>query len=153
MIGNDIVDFIQAQKESNWKRRGYLDKLFSPAEQSMILGDNQPDLMLWLLWSMKESAYKINSRRTGLHAFVPARLICDQLSLKERTASGSVCFEGNTYFTQSTFNADYVHTIAAEHREALEKIRFEISGFQQQYQRNRFQSVSHHGRYLALAYS
>ena len=33
MIGNDIVDLDLARKESNWKRKGFLDKIFSLQEQ------------------------------------------------------------------------------------------------------------------------
>ena len=154
MIGNDIVDLLLAKKESNWQRARYLDKLFSPAEQLMILEtQTNPDFMVWLLWSMKEAAYKIISRRTGLHAFIPTKLLCEQISLREGTAQGKVRFSESLYFTKSTFSAEYVHTIAAESTAALEKTRAEISVFQQQYQRNILQSVSHHGRYLALAYS
>jgi hypothetical protein len=33
MIGNDVVDLALAQKESNWKRKGFLNKLFTSVEQ------------------------------------------------------------------------------------------------------------------------
>ena len=36
MIGNDIVDLALAQKESNWKRKGFLDKIFTLQEQLFI---------------------------------------------------------------------------------------------------------------------
>ena len=42
MIGNDVVDLKLAATESNWKRKGYLDKLFSVAEQEYIFNaENQ----------------------------------------------------------------------------------------------------------------
>jgi hypothetical protein len=35
VIGNDIVD-LAARKESNWKRPGYLNKIFTTKEQLLI---------------------------------------------------------------------------------------------------------------------
>jgi hypothetical protein len=32
VIGNDIVDLALARKESNWKRPGYLNKIFTTKE-------------------------------------------------------------------------------------------------------------------------
>ena len=29
MIGNDIVDLVQARFQSNWKRKGFVQKLFA----------------------------------------------------------------------------------------------------------------------------
>jgi hypothetical protein len=36
VIGNDIVDLALARKESNWKRPGYLNKIFTTKEQLLI---------------------------------------------------------------------------------------------------------------------
>ena len=47
MIGNDIVDLALAQKESNWKRKGFLDKIFTLQEQLFInLSENQ-EIEVW----------------------------------------------------------------------------------------------------------
>ena len=37
MIGNDIIDLDVAKTESNWKRKGFLDKIFTANEQFQIL--------------------------------------------------------------------------------------------------------------------
>jgi phosphopantetheinyl transferase (holo-ACP synthase) len=36
VIGNDIVDLALARKESNWKRPGYLNKIFTTKEQLLF---------------------------------------------------------------------------------------------------------------------
>lgn len=59
MTGNDIVDIKQAAAESNWKRKGFLEKIFTPHEQEYIGQSALPEEMVWKLWSMKESAYNI----------------------------------------------------------------------------------------------
>lgn len=154
MIGNDIVDLPQAAKDSNWKRRGFLDKLFDAEEQRLILNGNlDAELMVWLLWSMKESAYKINNRITNLRSFAPIKLVCSNLLISEKAATGLISIAGETYLSATEFTADYVHTVAAKDPLKLENIRIEISDYYEGYHSRLPQSVSHHGRYLALAYS
>lgn len=153
MIGNDIVDLQQADKDSDWNRKGYLDKIFTEEEQFLISSGMYPSLMVWLLWSMKEAAYKINSRVTKLRTFAPIRLRCNNLIILEGNATGNVLYEGEVYYTTSVFNEDYVHTTAAEIEKDLLiadiKITEHISN---DYRSSNPASVSHHGRYLALAY-
>jgi len=57
MIGNDIVDLELALKESNWKRKGFLNKIFTNEEQLLISSAINPEIMVWNLWSRKEAAY------------------------------------------------------------------------------------------------
>jgi hypothetical protein len=45
VIGNDIVDL--AWKESNWKRPGYLNKIFTTKEQLLISSAENPNTMVW----------------------------------------------------------------------------------------------------------
>ena len=154
MIGNDIVDLRQAILESNWRRKGYLNKLFSTREQELIFEAKDQTQMVWLLWSMKESAYKIHSRRKNWRAFAPLKLICETLVIKGDLVIGSVICENIRFFTQSMLSQDFIHTVATE-RYPLPAIQVNISGYnpRDSSYRNRMPAtVSHHGRYLALAY-
>ena len=56
MIGNDIVDLKRIT--ANWKRPRFLDKTFTLGEQVYIQNSKNKHQMVWLLWSMKEAAYK-----------------------------------------------------------------------------------------------
>lgn len=153
MIGNDIVDLLQADKDSNWKRKGYLDKIFTEEEQFLISSDMHPALMVWLLWSMKEAAYKINSRVTKLRTFAPIKLRCNNLIIRKGRATGNVLYEDEIYFTSSAFNEDYVHTIAAITEKDLLLTDIKITEHtSNEYRSSNPASVSHHGRFLALAY-
>lgn len=153
MIGNDIVDLLQANKDSNWKRKGYLDKIFTEEEQFLISSDMYPSLMVWLLWSMKEAAYKINSRETKLRTFAPIKLRCNNLIIRKGKVTGNVLYEEEVYFTSSVFNDDYVHTIAARAEKDLQLANVKITEHTcDEYRSSNPASVSHHGRYLALAY-
>lgn len=152
MIGNDIVDLAQAASDSNWHRKGYLDKIFSPEERFMISSGIYPDLMVWLLWSMKEAAYKADPCKTKLRVFAPVKLRCNNVIIHENGATGNVVCEDMCYFTRSTFTSEYVHTIAAITLQDLDQISVKIEHYTTGYRTSNPASVSHHGRYLALAY-
>lgn len=108
MIGNDIVDLKIAALESNWKRPRFLDKVFSDKEQLLILNSEHQSQMVWLLWSMKEAAYKIYVQQYGQRIFNPKKLRCELVSKSE----GLVNFNGNQYVTKSEISDDFINTLA-----------------------------------------
>ena len=112
MLGNDIVDLIVSRKESNWKRVGYLDKIFTKSEQSLILKAPNPDLMVWDLWSRKEAAYKIYNRQTGIRAYIPLQLECFNWNVINGILYGKVVYNNAIYYTKTEVTDDYIHTIA-----------------------------------------
>lgn len=114
MIGNDIVDLQAAAVQSNWRRRGYIQKVFSTEEQALIEQAANPDLLVWTFWSMKEAAYKARQRELGLkRTFFPSRLICNIVSQKERSASGKVMIGEREYYTQTAYEGSFIHTTAS----------------------------------------
>ena len=147
MIGNDIIDLQLAARESNWQRRGYLDKIYTPAEQAMIHASSDADKMVWLLWSCKEAVYKIVHRETGVHAYNPLKFHC-----KENT----VVYNDQIYFTQSTVSASCIYTVAVSKKILLNSIRTvdEIEGIVKDvhgipYLNGQPASCTHHGRFKA----
>jgi phosphopantetheinyl transferase (holo-ACP synthase) len=152
MIGVDIVDLQQARLDSNWRRKGYLDKLFTATEQSLIAAAPDADQMVWLLWTMKESAYKIDSRKTGLRSFAPVKLVCSEVVIDGANATGMVSYRTERYYTHSELHQDYIRTIASGTPAALQNAEVKITGLYPDYKSSNPQCVSHHGRYLALAF-
>jgi len=108
MIGNDIVDLQVAKKESNWQRRGFLDKLFTGEEQVLITSSNDPFQMVWLLWTMKESAWKAQQQKEKKRLYAPKKYRCSLFN-KSR---GQVLTDSEVYFTTSEVNAYAIHTLA-----------------------------------------
>lgn len=154
MIGIDLVDLRRALKESNWQRNGYLNKIFTPQEQELIKTSADPDQLVWLLWSMKEAVYKVHSRAYNWYIFAPASIRCTALSLQEKTASGELECQGITYFSTSVMNKEFIHSLARATPD-FSQIRIAISKYDpadHTYKNTFPDSVSHHGRYLALAY-
>lgn len=155
MIGNDIVDLALAKKESNWKRKGFLDKIFTPKEQLLILNTINPEIMVWNLWSRKEAAYKIYNRESGIRAYLPLQLECHY----ENETLGIVTCCGNTYFTQTNISEEFIHSIAVVKKEYFNAIKAlnsdvtisKINGIpfiiDSQTQKANPVSISHHGRF------
>lgn len=119
MIGNDIVDLVLASKESNWKRNGFLDKIFTKEEQLLVVNANNPELMVWNLWTRKEAAYKIHNRETGIKGYFPQQLVC----FYESETKGTVCCNGCIYYTKTTITNDFVYTIGAVKPDLLGQIK------------------------------
>ncbi len=108
MIGNDIVDLQLAAQQSNWQRKGYLDKIFTPYEQDLISKSSNKAKKIWLLWSMKESAYKAYLQKYPKRFFAPKKLKCNILSKNMgEVFIGEECFE-----THSKSSKNYIHTVA-----------------------------------------
>ena len=114
MIGNDIVDLAKAKKDSNWQRKGFLDKLFTENEQQLIKTSENPEQMVWNLWSRKEAAYKIYNRQTGVRFFNPKVFVCE---------ADEVVFGANKYYTQTQVTPDFIYTIAVTSKERFEAIQ------------------------------
>jgi phosphopantetheinyl transferase (holo-ACP synthase) len=162
VIGNDVIDLALAKKESNWKRKGFLDKIFTPKEQSHILKSQNPETTVWNLWSRKEAAYKIYNRQTQVMAYIPIQLECFDLGQKDGAIYGKVICHGKTYFTKSILNPEYIETIAVTNLSDLDKIKylnpeeaiFKINGIPNcknpQNQALQPMSKSHHGRFEKL---
>ncbi len=106
MIGNDIVDLQLAYRQTNWQRKGWLEKIFTYNEQSRILETADPDLMIWQFWSRKETAYKAHQRRFSL---------LPKLNPKdfECLINGNVQIEDYQYKVETKSNKKYIYSYTA----------------------------------------
>lgn len=134
MIGNDIVDLHLAASQASWKRKGFLEKVFTPSERELIEASEIRFLYIWLLWSMKEAAYKAHQRKRSL----PRRLNwwlqqCTSVHLRDTSATGLVIIDEDQYHTASSLTLNHIHTIAADHHDLP-------------YEENLFQVPLHHSK-------
>jgi phosphopantetheinyl transferase (holo-ACP synthase) len=180
MLGNDIIDLSKAKFQSNWRRKGYLDKIFNPEEQGQLFKSGNPDQFVWLLWSMKEAVYKIINRANLIRSFNPLKFSCQEILLGNGI-NGRVKYEEETCFTMSLITENFIHTIASSKEDNLTTIHAYYFANSENYvsdfnaksanfyleknvdgipslvhKRNGEQhiaSISHHGDYLAIIYS
>lgn len=159
MIGNDVIDLALAKKQSNWKRKGFLEKIFTTKEQSLILNSENPEISVWNLWSRKEAAYKIYNRQTQVMAYIPHRLECFDVAEENGIIYGKVCCYDKIYFTKTMIKSDCIETIAVENVTDIDKITYvesqdnivKINGIPNFYnsKNQTLESISksHHGRF------
>jgi len=119
MIGNDIVDLVLAQKESNWKRKGFVGKIFTEQEQLAIKSSINHETMVWNLWSRKEAAYKIYNRQTGIRSYNPIQFECFNLDLE----IGKVVFENQVFYTKTEITSSFVYTESVLNTIDFDKIK------------------------------
>ena len=117
MIGNDIVDLGLAQKASDWKRKGYLTKIFTPLEQKLIEESKDSFKMLWRLWSMKESGYKLYLQSGGKPFYNPTKIECRLCSISD----GSIEIGSFTAETHTCEKNNYLFSIAKKNLQATFK--------------------------------
>lgn len=112
MIGNDVID-LKLAGERNPLRPRFLNKVFTGDEQEIIFKDQNPVKQAWLLWAMKESAYKAHQRRLGLRrTFNPISQECSILFQTQTSVSGVVLIGTNNYKIRGKVNNNYIHSTA-----------------------------------------
>ena len=97
----------------DWQRKGFLEKQFTSKEQTIILAAENPFEMVWLFWSMKESAYKVWVQQYEKQKFSPLQFECKLTS----TDDGIVFHQSETYYTTSIIDGYYIFTIATLEKE------------------------------------
>ncbi|MNF86652.1 hypothetical protein D3C84_690970 [compost metagenome] len=125
----------------------------------LIANAADPEIMVWILWSMKEAAYKVYNRQTKIREYIPKKLACSITSQNHDSITGSVICSGKTFHTNTILSQDRIHTIAVSHFDDLNKvieIEKEVISKDQNglpHLSNPLQntiqdvSVSHHGRF------
>ncbi|OYQ38292.1 hypothetical protein CHU92_05755 [Flavobacterium cyanobacteriorum] len=114
MIGNDVVDIEQARLESDWRRRGFLEKLFTYSEREAITLHPEPETMVWLFWSMKEAVYKIWNRQTLKASYIPHLLECRIDTFDKNSVTGCVEYKKAIFYTQTMIKGNIIKSLAAD---------------------------------------
>ena len=114
MIGNDIIDLCSSTLGNSQRQQRYLDKIATQAEQSLIKALGSEDRWIWLLWSIKESVYKIIVRREKKIRFAPKSIVIKAISSEGGFYLASVEYQDLRFDTSSELTKSYIHTIASD---------------------------------------
>src|SRR5688572_19100462 len=123
-----------------------MEKVLSRDEQSLVAGSDFPEHMIWILWSVKESAFKVCNRKTGLSSFSPVsyEVHLEERSLFRYMQQGQYRLQENgfknfnmlyarvtspsgTLLTATLVHADYVHSFAYTSAVSPEEVRWGIT--------------------------
>jgi phosphopantetheinyl transferase (holo-ACP synthase) len=103
MVGNDIVDIKEAKLKSYWQRPRFLEKLFTLQEQQYIHNSENPFLMVWRLWSMKEAAYKLYTQLKPSRFYNPKQFEC-----KINDSQGKVSYKDFICYVNTKITSQYI---------------------------------------------
>ena len=110
MIGNDLIDLRLALAGTKSDNSRFLKKVFTKSEINFIRNSDNPEICIWKLWSMKETAYKVNQREFSLKRKLnPVFYECCEISENY----GVVVAGNNCYNVQTEIKADYIHSYSA----------------------------------------
>lgn len=113
LLGNDIVDLQEARKANNWRRPRYLTKLFTWQEREWIGQSACPDDWVWMLWSAKESAYKLSRRLGAKRAYAPKCLEVQQwVKDKPNRYRLQLRTKQTELMVYTDINSSFVHSVA-----------------------------------------
>ena len=110
MIGNDVVDLTLAKTQSNWQRKGFLEKQFTQEEQYVILNSEDPFTQVWLFWSMKEAAYKCYIQEHQKRFFSPKKISCKKIT----ETKGIATIKNQKYDIDYCLLDNYIYSIAVK---------------------------------------
>lgn len=158
MIGNDVVDLKLATTESNWKRTGYLDKVFTVAEQEFIFNAKNKTEMVWVLWSIKESVYKAFLRIDYDRGFYPSKIEITSLKKNGSEYNSIIKLKRKSFHALSKIAGGCIHTIATNCNYQLSNVYNlesntpyfkDENGLPLDYSNN-YISISHHGNFKKI---
>jgi hypothetical protein len=73
-VGNDIIDLNRHSVSHRHTDERFIQKILHPVEIILLQQCQQPSLFLWLLWTLKEAAYKYGKQQDSQLLFSPRKL-------------------------------------------------------------------------------
>lgn len=120
--GNDIVALSDIDRRRTVEPRFY-SRIISHSEQELYPRLASPAMsfenFVWLLWSVKESAYKYWQRLKPELIFSPARITVSELNDPSGGNSGALVYQGIVHsvagrlYSRSTMTADHISTVVS----------------------------------------
>lgn len=112
MVGNDIVDLSISHIGEGERRTRYLAKIFTEKERDIINQLGTDDIWILLLWSAKESVYKVVSRKEQIIRYSPKSLECISIKKKSKSSYEMIVeYNGEQFVVVSHVNEKYVHSV------------------------------------------
>ena len=108
MIGNDVVDLADLDTDPGRLHPRFDGRAFHPSEGALIASSPQPCRTRWILWALKESAFKAARKEEPTTIFSPVRFV----ATLEDEASAFVCAGDRRFQASISCGSGYVHAVA-----------------------------------------
>mgnify|MGYP001201231642 CR=1 FL=1 len=115
MIGNDIVSLDVVRKAPKSGSARFLGKVLHASEYALLARHPDRECALWMLWALKESAYKLAFRQSGRRFFGPKQFVCTGLEADPATGAfgAQVRTSGAVYPASGYAGPAFIHALAA----------------------------------------
>ena len=147
-IGNDIVS-LESPRSKRFAQKEYYSKIISSEEEDdfhqRLAGRLSFGNYVWLLWSIKEAAFKYFKRSDSGFLFNPLKITTENIGLKDRYSpltinkfpienrgfessellNGQVYIQGDRICTRSMIAEDFIFSVVSDET-ALDKIYWGI---------------------------
>lgn len=129
MLGNDIVDLKDPETSCGGQHPRFDERVFSARERAALLRSPDRQRVRWVLWAVKESAFKGLIQTQPETVFSPARFVVDLGSqiqdsqlhdsrlLDSRlpgSIQGSVTYRDKRYRATVELDRDHIHAIVSD---------------------------------------
>lgn len=136
-VGNDILDLNRHSARHRHTDERFIQKILHPKEIILLQQSSNPVYFLWMLWTLKEAAYKYCKQADNSFIFSPKKIYTEQTHTYEMfvlieegaesfTSKG---FDGTIVLTvytlsgpiktYSVFSNNYIHTVAVKDEEDI----------------------------------
>jgi phosphopantetheinyl transferase len=102
-------------------------RVFAPAEHRALRESAAPNPLRWAFWAAKEAAYKVAKKLDGATVWSPLRFVVHLERGLERDLEGAVEHAGREIPVRVEADAERVHAIATDAREAFARIRARVA--------------------------
>lgn len=112
--GNDMVA-LAAIDVARTLRPHFYSRIITPSERELFTHQLKGQLpfehFVWLVWSVKESAYKFLKRFDPKLVFSPSKLNVEQLKYCDGNFEGIVSLDDHLLYSRSSVNKDYIFSV------------------------------------------
>jgi phosphopantetheinyl transferase (holo-ACP synthase) len=110
MLGNDIVDLTDPEAASGAQHPRFDQRVFANRELASLAASPEPTRVRWMLWAVKESAFKGLRASRPETVLSPVQFVVDLGSRLQ----GTVSYRGEQYCATVEMNRDCVHAIVSD---------------------------------------
>jgi len=108
MLGNDIIDLQEVLHSGQASRAGFQGRICTLSELSPLQKDFTIELSIWILWALKESAYKCYIQAGGLPLFAPKKFVATVEKINKHQLSAFLETPKGVFNSQVRINKSYV---------------------------------------------
>lgn len=128
MIGNDIIDRDLLRQHPRSSHPRFRNKILSDREQAWLCHSTQPDIDIWVLWSLKESAYKCYFQQHLRRVFAPKKFSCQWISMPSADSirQARISTPAGDLFATVEQSEKYIHALCSDKEAEWEGKNFQI---------------------------